>query len=86
MTPKPYVEDGSIRIFSPDVFDYELEWHVDFEDRIIKVIDSSGWKLQFDNQIPQGLEINQEIFIEKMTWHRIIKGDGQLVVQITKLS
>lgn len=83
---KPYVEDGDIRIFSPDVFDYELEWHVDFEDRIVKIIDTSGWKIQFDNQIPQELTKNQKIFIKKMTWHRIIRGDGQLVVQITKLS
>ena len=83
---KPYKEEGSLRTFSPDVFDYDQEWHVDFEDRKIIVLESNGWKLQFDNQVPQPLEKNQEIFIEKMTWHRIIKGEGQLIVKILKLS
>lgn len=83
---KPYVEVNDIRTFLPDVFDYDLEWHVDFEDRLVKVIESSGWKIQFDNQIPQELEKDQEFFIEKMTWHRIIKGAGPLIVKITKLS
>lgn len=83
---KPYDEEGSVRMFSPDVDEYDLEWHVDYEDRIVNVIQSDGWKLQFDNQIPQELIKNQEIFIEKMAWHRIIKGAGQLIVKITKLS
>jgi hypothetical protein len=83
---KPYIEIENIRTFSPDVFDYDLEWHVDFEDRSIKVLETAGWKIQFDNQIPQELEKDQEIFIEKMTWHRIIKGTGPLIVKITKLS
>jgi hypothetical protein len=82
----PYSEIGAIRIFSPNVDDYELEWHVDFEDRMVEVIESENWKLQFDNKIPQELLVGQKIFIEKMAWHRIIKGDGPLTVKITKLS
>jgi hypothetical protein len=83
---KPYTEKDSIRTFETNVDDYELEWHIDFEDRIVKIIQASNWKLQFDNKVPNTLFNNQEIFIEKMAWHRIIKGDGPLIVQITKLS
>lgn len=83
---KPYIEEDSIRTFSPDVEDEELEWHVDFEDRMITIIQSENWKLQFDNKIPQALLNGQEILIKKMAWHRIIKGDGPLIVKITKLS
>jgi hypothetical protein len=86
MNDKPYKEDDCIRTFYPDVHDYDLEWHVDFEDRMIDVVESDGWKLQFDNQIPQILSVGQRIFIEKMAWHRIIRGVGQLKVKITKLS
>lgn len=83
---KPYLVEGDIRTFSPDVFDYDLEWHVDFEDRKIIVLESNGWCLQFDNEVPRPLQKDQEIFIKKMTWHRIIKGEGQLIVKIFKLS
>lgn len=86
MDSKPYTEKDSIRTFETNVDDYELEWHVDFEDRMIKIIQASNWKLQFDNKVPSKLTNNQEIFIEKMAWHRIIKGDGPLIIQITKLS
>lgn len=83
---QPYVEEGSLRFFSSTVDDAEFEWHVDFEDRLITILKSNNWKLQLDETIPQKLIVGQEIFIEKFTWHRIIKGEGDLVVKIIKLS
>ena len=75
-----------IRTFDPDVADEELVWHRDLEDRKIIVIESGGWGYQLDNQLPLPLEEGQELFIPKMLWHRVIKGNEKLVVQIKKLS
>ena len=83
---RPYVDEGCIRTFSPTVNDEELEWHVDYEDRIVTILDGEGWKIQFDEKIPSLLCVGQEIFIKKMSWHRIIKGSGNLIVNIKKLS
>lgn len=71
-----------IREFSDNVDDHELEWHIDKEDRIVEVIENNGWKVQIDNQLPRLLE--KTIFIPKETYHRIIKGDGNLIVKIKK--
>jgi hypothetical protein len=72
------------RIFEQDIDESELEWHRDSEDRYVKIIESNNWYIQFDNQIPQRL-INQEvIFIPKAKYHRVIKGKGSLIVEITK--
>lgn len=72
-----------IREFSTDIDSHELEWHIDKEDRIIETIENNGWKIQLDNQLPKPL--NDKLFIPKETYHRVIKGDGKLIVKITKL-
>jgi len=72
-----------IREFSEDVDNHELEWHIDKEDRIVEVIDNDGWKVQIDNELPKLLK--NKLFIPKETYHRIIKGTGNLKVKITKL-
>ena len=72
-----------IREFSADVDTHELEWHIDKEDRIVEVIENINWEVQLDNELPKLLK--DELFIPKETYHRIIKGDGKLVVRITKL-
>ena len=71
-----------VREFSEHVDTHELEWHIDKEDRIVEVIENNGWQLQIDNQLPRLLE--KVIFIPKETYHRIIKGDGNLKVKIKK--
>jgi len=71
-----------IREFSSDVDDRELEWHLDREDRIVEVIENNDWKFQLDNNLPQLLK--ETIFIPKETYHRVIKGTGNLKVRITK--
>ena len=38
---------------------------------------------QIDNELP--IKFDKTIFIEKMVWHRVIKGDGDLQLKIKKL-
>jgi hypothetical protein len=73
----------SIREFSSNVNSSELIWHKDKEDRIVEVLQNSNWMFQMDNELPKLLK--DKIFIPKETYHRVIKGDGDLVVKITKL-
>lgn len=71
-----------IREFSSDVDTHELEWHIDREDRTVEVIENNNWHFQLDNNLPQLLK--ETIFIPKETYHRVIKGTGNLKVRITK--
>ncbi len=80
------IDNKLIRTFDPDVADEELVWHRDLEDREIIVIQSGEWGYQLDNQLPLPLEDGQVLFIPKMLWHRVIKGNKKLIVQIKKIS
>lgn len=71
-----------VREFSSDVNIEELKWHRDREDRLIEPIEETDWKIQFENQLP--ILIKNQIFISKGTWHRAIKGSGNLKIRITK--
>ncbi len=83
VTGRPYSEkeqDGYIiREFSQDTPSFEFVWHRDKEDRIVEAMHDTDWKFQMDNLVPQ--EINR-IFIPKETYHRLIKGSGDLVLKI----
>lgn len=72
-----------IREFNNDVDTHELEWHIDKEDRIVEVVENNNWEIQLDNELPKLLK--DKLFIPKETYHRVIKGDGKLIVKITKL-
>lgn len=72
-----------IREFSNDVDNHELEWHIDREDRIVEVIENNNWEVQLDNELPKLLK--DKLFIPKETYHRVLKGNGKLIVKITKL-
>jgi len=72
-----------IREFSNDIDNHELEWHIDREDRIVEVIENNNWEVQLDNELPRLLK--NKLFIPKETYHRVIKGDGKLIIKITKL-
>ena len=80
---RPYTEekkdDYIIREFSQDTPSFEFVWHRDKEDRWIEPIGTTNWKFQLDNLFPQ--EINR-IFIPKGTYHRLIKGTGNLRLKI----
>jgi hypothetical protein len=84
---KPYTDikesDGTIsRLFSASVNPNKLKWHMDDEDRIIKPLNPNNWQFQLEDQLP--VPLNQPIFIKRHQWHRLIKGDGPLMVNITK--
>lgn len=75
--------DGKIkRTFSPDVDSDELKWHQDLNDRKVTVIESGGWSFQMEDNLPNKLLIAEQIVIPKFVWHRVIKGEGNLVVEI----
>lgn len=81
----PFVQaDGNKRIFSSECNEEDLIWHRDREDRKITVLSAGGWLFQFENQLPISLSKGQEIFIKKGEYHRIIKGDGNLVISVKK--
>ena len=74
-----------VRTFKNDVDDNELVWHRDHQDRYVKIVEGKGWELQIDNELPVELEIGKEYFIPKKTFHRIIKGSGNLIVNIKEV-
>lgn len=74
------------RTFTMDVDPSELIWHIDREDRIIKVLEGDSWYLQMDNELPKKLIEGKEYFIPKMCYHRIFKGISTLVLEIKMLS
>lgn len=69
-----------VRTFSQNIDEDELVWHRDREDREVTVLKETDWQFQFDNEIPQVLK--DVIFIPKNTYHRLIKGTGELNVHI----
>ena len=71
-----------IRNFKSNLNSEELKWHWDDEDRIIHPTDKTNWKFQFDNELP--INIDSKIKVPKGTWHRLIKGDGDLTLIIEK--
>jgi len=85
VTGRPYFqkqEDGYlIREFSQDTPSFEFVWHRDKEDRIVEAMHDTDWQFQLDNETPQQLSKNK-LFIPKETYHRLIKGTGDLVVKI----
>lgn len=73
------------RTFTPDVDSDELKWHQDLKDRKVTVVESGGWEFQMDNSMPNKIQNNEQFFIPKFVWHRVIKGEGNLIVDIEEL-
>ena len=55
---------------------------MDDEDRIVKPLNSNNWQFQLEDQLP--VPLDHPIFIERHQWHRLIKGNGPLMINITK--
>ena len=85
---KPYTEKKEnnylIREFSHDTPSFEFVWHRDKEDRIVQALHETDWQFQLDNEVPKRLSENK-LFIPKDTYHRLIKGTGDLKVKIYEL-
>ena len=73
-----------LREFSNETPSFEYVWHRDKEDRYIEPTHDTDWKFQLDNEFPQKLTKNK-LFIPKETYHRLIKGTGDLELKIYKL-
>ena len=82
---RPYSEqeqDGYlIREFSQDTPSFEFVWHRDKQDRVVQATEDTDWQFQLDNEFPIRLT-KDKLFIPKETYHRVIKGTGDLVVKI----
>jgi quercetin dioxygenase-like cupin family protein len=80
----PITQTSVIREFSSEVDPMELVWHQDEEDRTIEILEGEGWQLQRDNELPLVLQEGDSIFIPMGQIHRVIKGNTNLKIQITK--
>ena len=72
-----------VREFSQDTDSGEFMWHRDREDRIIESLGNTDWMVQIDNELPKKIE--GKVFIPMGTYHRLIKGTGDLKVKMKKL-
>lgn len=72
-------EDFITRRFSQDIDPIDLLWHRDLKNRSVKILEGKDWGIQLENELPRSFDI---ITIPKLTWHRVIKGKGDLIVQI----
>lgn len=83
---KPYSQEinGDLikRNFEENVDVDDLVWHRDKRDRLVTVLEGSNWYLQMENELPVLLEKNQQYFIPKEQFHRVIRGNGNLKIDI----
>ena len=77
-------EGKIVRTFNPDVEDDELKWHQDLKDRKVTIIEDGGWSFQMENSLPVKLLNAEQFSIPKFVWHRVIKGNGDLIVEIVE--
>ena len=81
---RPYQEvktfDHIYRKFTQDIDEEELVWHRDRKDREVQIIGETDWLFQLEDELPQ--QLKNTIFIPKDTYHRLIKGTGELNVHI----
>ena len=73
-------EEGLIiREFSESVDPIDLMWHRDLKTRAISSDSETDWQIQLENELPTFITEN---IIPALMWHRIIKGSGNLVLNI----
>jgi hypothetical protein len=76
-------EGYHVRVFNESTDSDELVWHRDREDRIVVCDHPTDWRFQMDNSLPIGL--TEPVFVPKETYHRLVKGTGELTVRVKKL-
>lgn len=72
-----------IRTFDENIDPTELMWHRDKNDRIVKSLYYTEWKIQLDDELP--INLNKSVFIKKEQYHRLIKGTNNCQLQIIEL-
>lgn len=81
---RPYQElktsDIIQRKFTQDIEEEELVWHRDLKDREVTIIGETDWMFQLEDQLPQ--QLRNTVFIPKNTYHRVVKGTGELNILI----
>ena len=84
--PRPYTqepaEDGFLRTFSKETDPMDLVWHRDNADRTFTVLEGEGWMFQRDNESPVKMEKGKSYSVDKMVYHRAIKGDTDLKIKV----
>ena len=71
-----------IRKFSDGVENSELVWHRDKKNRTVTVLEGTGWKFQYDNKLPKEIKPGDVITIKACEYHRILKGETTLKLEI----
>jgi hypothetical protein len=71
-----------IREFKQDTDSGEFMWHRDYENRIVESIGETDWMIQIDNELPKVID---KVLIPMGVYHRLIKGSGDLKINLTKL-
>ena len=83
---KPYNEviknNSRTREFKVNTPNKELVWHRDEKDRYVTILEGEGWQFQLDNKLPLELRKKDVIFIPKQTYHRVLKGNTNLIIKI----
>ena len=82
---QPTASKSFERTFQSDVSESELVWHRDYATRKITVVQGDGWQIQLDNQLPVYVIPGDEFTISAGTYHRIIRGFDNLVLDITEI-
>lgn len=73
-----------LREFAANTNPDDLVWHRDREDRKLSMKEGRGWMLQLDNQLPVIMESGKIYEVKAGVYHRLIKGNGRLVLEIHK--
>ena len=82
-TGRPYQNLSVTDKFSSDIDPEEFKWHQDDEDRVVTILEcGKGWGFQYDNELPYEVAPGDILFILRHEWHRVIKGEGNLVIKI----
>jgi hypothetical protein len=77
------IGNNIVRTFSDQMDQEDYYWHKDRDDRIVTILSCGpGWEYQEDDNIPIKLVKGLIFKIPKETWHRVIKGSGDLVINI----
>lgn len=83
---KQTIKNGiKTRKFDQNIDEHELKWHRDERDRVVEIVEGNGWKFQMDNELPITLKEGDRITIPSETYHRVIRGTGDLIIKIKEL-